>query len=155
MSTIESPRATGGPQTYVPEYSPRLSQGDEEGAAARCITSTARVESIDGQRPPCPPFGSCYLNVAHGQMPEEDLSNVMQRMFEGSRSWSAQRSLRRLDIPNVNTLIIGDADHLGLAQLHQLRGRVRRSSPGRYIPDIPARKALSDVATKRLAAIHE
>ena len=96
--------------------------------------------------------------VAHGQMDEQQLSHVMDDMNEGKIQVLVCTTIIEtgIDIPNVNTLIVEDADRLGLAQLHQLRGRVGRSSRRAsayltYRPD----KALSEIAEKRLAAIRE
>ncbi len=96
--------------------------------------------------------------VAHGKMDEEQLSHVMDDMVEGRIQVLVCTTIIEtgIDIPNVNTLIVEDADRLGLAQLHQLRGRVGRSSRRAsayltYRPD----KVLTEVAEKRLTAIRE
>lgn len=70
------------------------------------------------------------IAVAHGKMGEEALSDVMQSMADGEIQVLVCTTIIEtgLDIPNVNTLIIENADRLGLSQLHQLRGRVGRSS---------------------------
>ncbi|MBQ9980538.1 MAG: transcription-repair coupling factor [Oscillospiraceae bacterium] len=98
------------------------------------------------------------IEVAHGKMTEDELSGVMQRMSEGEIDVLVCTTIIEtgLDIPNVNTLIIEDADKLGLAQLHQLRGRVGRSSRRAYayLTYRPG-KALSETATRRLEAISE
>lgn len=89
-------------------------------------------------------------------MGEETLSDVMQSMSDGDIQVLVCTTIIEtgLDIPNVNTLVIENADRLGLSQLHQLRGRVGRSSRHAYAyftykPD----KALTEVAEKRLTAI--
>ncbi len=71
--------------------------------------------------------------VAHGKMNEEQLSDVMQRMADGEVQILVCTTIIEtgIDIPNVNTLIIEDADRLGLAQLHQIRGRVGTVQPPR------------------------
>ena len=96
--------------------------------------------------------------VAHGKMDEESLSDVMEKMSEGEIQLLVCTTIIEtgIDIPNVNTLIIEDADKLGLAQLHQIRGRVGRS-PRRAYAYFTFRqgKALSEVAEKRLSAIRE
>jgi len=163
MSTIEEPPSDRQPvQTYVLEYSPAVvaeAIRRETGRGGQVYYLHNRVESIDRTASRLArQFPDLVIDVAHGQMPEEDLSNVMQRMFEGEIQVLVCTTIIEtgLDIPNVNTLIIEDADHLGLAQLHQLRGRVGRSSRRAftYLTYRPG-KALSDVATKRLAAIRE
>ncbi|MBQ3276325.1 MAG: transcription-repair coupling factor, partial [Oscillospiraceae bacterium] len=96
--------------------------------------------------------------VAHGKMDEEQLSRVMDDMAEGRIQVLVCTTIIEtgIDIPNVNTLIVEDADKLGLAQLHQLRGRVGRSSrrASAYLTYRPE-KALTEIAEKRLTAIRE
>ena len=96
--------------------------------------------------------------VAHGQMEEGELSEVMERMAEGEIQVLVCTTIIEtgIDIPNVNTLIIEDADRLGLSQLHQIRGRVGRSPRHAYAYLTYRRgKILTDVAEKRLSAIRE
>ena len=98
------------------------------------------------------------VGVVHGKMNEEQISAVMDDMVEGKVQVLVCTTIIEtgIDIPNVNTLIVEDADKLGLAQLHQLRGRVGRSARRAsawltYRPD----KVLSEIAEKRLTAIRE
>lgn len=95
---------------------------------------------------------------AHGKMSERELENIMQDMSEGTIDVLVCTTIIEtgLDIANVNTIIIEDADRLGLAQLYQLRGRVGRSNRLAYAyltyrPD----KVLNEEAQKRLRAIRE
>lgn len=91
-------------------------------------------------------------------MNQEQLSDVMQAMSDGQIQILVCTTIIEtgIDIPNVNTLIIEDADKLGLAQLHQLRGRVGRSSRHAYAYLTFRRgKVLSEIAEKRLEAIRE
>ena len=98
------------------------------------------------------------VGVAHGRMSEEQLSSVMDDMVEGRIQILVCTTIIEtgIDIPNVNTLIIEDADRLGLAQLHQLRGRVGRSSrrASAYLT-YRRDRVLTEVAEKRLSAIRE
>ena len=98
------------------------------------------------------------LTVAHGRMDERELSAAMEKMTSGEATVLVCTTIIEtgIDIPNVNTLIIEDADKLGLAQLHQLRGRVGRSSRKAtayltYKKD----KVLTEIAQKRLDAIRQ
>lgn len=96
--------------------------------------------------------------IAHGQMDEGELSDVMSRMADGEVQVLVCTTIIEtgLDISNVNTLIIEDADKLGLSQLHQIRGRVGRSSRHAYAYLTYRRgKVLTDIAEKRLSAIRE
>jgi transcription-repair coupling factor (superfamily II helicase) len=96
--------------------------------------------------------------VAHGQMPEEQLESVMLNFSEGHIDILVATTIIEsgLDIPNVNTLIINDADKLGLAQLYQLRGRVGRSSNRAYAYFLYSRgKQLTHQARRRLQTIFE
>ena len=72
--------------------------------------------------------------VAHGQMPEEQLAEVMSRFEEGEADVLVCTTIIEagLDIPRANTLIIDSADHFGLAQLYQLRGRIGRGAQRAY-----------------------
>ncbi len=98
------------------------------------------------------------IAVAHGQMGEDALSEVMRAMSDGEIQVLVCTTIIEtgIDIPNVNTLIIEDADRLGLAQLHQIRGRVGRSPRHAYAYLTYRRgKVLSEDSTKRLSAMRE
>lgn len=98
------------------------------------------------------------IGVAHGKMSEEELTSIWQRLLEGEIDVLVCTTIIEtgVDVPNANTLIIEDADRMGLSQLHQLRGRVGRSPRRAYAYFCFGRnKQLSDVASKRLEAIRE
>ena len=98
------------------------------------------------------------LAVAHGQMEREELESIWQALVLGELDILVATTIIEtgIDLPNANTLIIEDADRLGLAQLHQLRGRVGRSHRQAYTYcTYRAGKLLSEVAVKRLEAIRE
>ncbi len=98
------------------------------------------------------------IAVAHGQMSEKMLEEVMQEFIDGEVDILVSTTIVEsgLDIPNVNTLIVSDADNFGLAQLYQLRGRVGRSKRQAFAYfTYPRGKILSDVARKRLSAIRD
>ncbi len=96
--------------------------------------------------------------TAHGKMSERELENIMMDVSEGEIDVLVCTTIIEtgLDIPNVNTIIIEDADRLGLAQLYQLRGRVGRSNRLAYAYLTYRRdKVLNEDAQKRLRAIRE
>lgn len=96
--------------------------------------------------------------IGHGRMSEEDLENTMLDYVEGRIDVLVATTIieNGIDIPNANTIIILNADRLGLAQLYQLRGRVGRSSRIAYAYLMyKPQKVLTDVARKRLIAIRE
>ncbi len=117
------------------------------------------VASIDAMRDQlaklCP---SATINVAHGQMRERELEQVMQDFYHQRINVLLCTTIIEsgIDIPNANTILIHRADKLGLAQLHQLRGRVGRSHHRAYCYLItPPFKSLTTDAQKRLTAISE
>ena len=103
-------------------------------------------------------FPDTPIAVAHGRMTEEQMSDVMTKMYGGEISILVCTTIIEtgVDIPNVNTLIIEEADHMGLAQLHQIRGRVGRSNRHAYAYLTYRKgKVLTEVSQKRLSAIRE
>lgn len=98
------------------------------------------------------------IAVGHGQMPEEQLERVMMEFSAGDHDVLVCTTIIEsgLDIPNVNTIIIDQANQLGLAQLYQLRGRVGRGANRAYAYLLYNRdRAISESAQKRLEAIFE
>lgn len=96
--------------------------------------------------------------VGHGQMPEETLSEVWRKLLDHEADILVCTTIIEtgVDIPNCNTLIIENACNFGLAQLHQIRGRVGRSSRRAYAYlTVPPFKSLTETASKRLQAIRE
>lgn len=103
-------------------------------------------------------FPDAIVETAHGKMDEATLSRVWKRLLEHEIDILVCTTIIEtgVDVPNANTLIIEDADRMGLSQLHQLRGRVGRSARRAYAYLCFRRgKAISDIATKRLTAIRE
>ena len=163
MSTIEEPPADRYPvQTFVMEHNnaiidDAIRREVERGGQVYYLHN--RTETIDQcasalkRRIP-----GLSVAVAHGQMGEEALGDVMQAMTEGEIQVLVCTTIIEtgLDIPNANTLIIENADRFGLSQLHQLRGRVGRSTRHAYAyftyrPD----RNLTEIAEKRLSAIRD
>ncbi len=98
------------------------------------------------------------IGVGHGQMRESELEPVMQRFIERELDVLVATTIieNGIDIPNVNTMIVNDADRFGLAQLYQLRGRVGRSNHQAYCYLLyQGHKALTEEAKARLEAIRE
>lgn len=98
------------------------------------------------------------IEFAHGKMHERELENVMHRFINKEIDILVSTTIIEtgLDIPNVNTIIIHNADNFGLAQLYQLRGRVGRSGRNAYAFLLYKRdKMIKEVAEKRLSAIRE
>ncbi|HTA53704.1 MAG TPA: transcription-repair coupling factor [Candidatus Acidoferrales bacterium] len=98
------------------------------------------------------------IGVGHGQMREAEIEPVMQRFIDGELDVLIATTIieNGIDIPNVNTMIVNDADRFGLAQLYQLRGRVGRSNHQAYCYLLyQGHKALTEDAKARLEAIRE
>ena len=118
-----------------------------------------RVESIDITAGKLrKQFPDAKIVTAHGQMEREKLEEIWQALIDGEIDVLVCTTIIEtgVDVPNANTLIIEDADRLGLAQLHQIRGRVGRSGRRAYAYFTFRRgKALSEISMKRLDAIRE
>ena len=103
-------------------------------------------------------FPEATVGIGHGKMNEQQLGNVWRKLTEGDIDILVCTTIIEtgVDVPNCNTLIIEDANRMGLAQLHQLRGRVGRSTrrASAYLTYRPDRQ-LSEVAEKRLETIRE
>lgn len=98
------------------------------------------------------------IGIGHGKMTEQELSEVWRQMLDEEINVLVCTTIIEtgVDLPNANTLIIENADYMGLSQLHQLRGRVGRSSRRAYAYfTFNPHKVLSDIAAKRLTAIRE
>ncbi len=149
-------------QTYVLEYDDatineairrELARGGQVfylyNNVERINSVAARIsESIDGIK----------VAVAHGQMDKKDIEAIWQELIDGSVDVLVCTSIIEtgVDVPNANTLIVENADRLGLSQLHQLRGRVGRSSRRAYAYFTYRQgKVLTEIAEKRLRAIRE
>jgi len=98
------------------------------------------------------------IDIAHGQMKEDELEEVMHRFISGNISVLLSTAIieNGLDIPNVNTIIIDRADSMGISQLYQLRGRVGRADrPAYAYLFYPKNRAISELAMKRLKIISD
>lgn len=163
MSVLEeAPQDRRPVQTYVLEYDPvvindairrELRRGGQVYYLHNKVESIERVAaSIQAQIP------EAKVGFGHGKMAEGELSEVWRKVMEQEVNVLVCTTIIEtgVDIPNVNTIIIEDADHMGLSQLHQIRGRVGRSSRRAYAYLTFTRsKVLSEIAQKRLAAIRE
>ncbi len=101
---------------------------------------------------------ACRFRVAHGQMGEDELEETMLEFYEHKFDCLVCTTIVEsgLDVPNVNTIMIDNADKLGLSQLYQLRGRVGRSRRQGYCYLMNRKlKSLSTVAEQRLSALRE
>ena len=116
-----------------------------------------RIESIDAvKRMLQRVLPGVRFAVAHGQMEEHQLSRIMVDFIEGSYDVLISTMIIEsgLDLPNVNTMIVNRADRFGVAQLHQLRGRIGRSSRKAYAYLlVPPKFEMSRIARERLAAL--
>lgn len=103
-------------------------------------------------------FPDSRITVAHGKMDKEELEDIWGEMLRGEIDILVSTTIIEtgIDIPNANTLIVDNAHRLGLSQLHQIRGRVGRSSRRAYAYfTYPKHMALTEIAQKRLEAVRE
>ena len=127
------------------------------GGQVYCVYN--RVQSIDSfARRLSELIPNAKITVAHGQMGENELEDAVMMFANGETQVLVCTTIieNGIDIPNVNTIIVMDADKLGLSQLYQLRGRVGRSNKLAYAYFTYRRdKVLSEIAYKRLSSITE
>ncbi|GAA0371025.1 transcription-repair coupling factor [Alkalibacterium iburiense] len=163
LSVIETPPANRYPvQTYVLELNGAVIAEAIEREMARggqvfflhnrVSTIEQRAEELRQLVP------GTRVAIAHGQMTENQLENVLYEFIQGDYDVLVTTTIIEtgVDMPNVNTLIVEDADRMGLSQLYQLRGRVGRSSRIAYAYFMhQPNKILTEVSEKRLQAIKD
>ena len=163
MSTMETPPEDRLPvRTYVAEYDERLIREAvlrelERGGQVFFVHNRVQTIEIvaDKLRHLIP---EARVSVGHGQMPEGGLEKVTTEFMQGKADILVCSTIIEsgLDMPNVNTMIINQADRFGLTQLHQLRGRVGRGATLAYAYLLFDKgKRLTPVAEKRLRTIYE
>lgn len=163
LSVIETPPENRFPvQTYVVEYSPTLVREAVERELARDGQVYYLFNRVQGIYQMAEQISALVPNarvaVAHGQMSEQELERTILDFLDGEYDVLVSTSIIEtgVDIPNVNTLLVHDADRMGLSQLYQLRGRVGRSNRIAYAYFTYQRdKVLTEVAEKRLQSIKE
>ena len=163
MSIIETPPAERFPvQTYVVENNDTILANAikrEMRRGGQVYFIYNRVDTIDRMRDHIESLvPEARIQTAHGQMPEELLEHVMMDFYEGDYDILLATSIveNGLDVANANTIIVYNADHFGLSQLYQMRGRVGRSHHMAFAYFVyQADKILTETAEKRLQAMKE
>lgn len=163
MSSLEEPPQDRYPvQTYVLEYDKNvineaiekeLKRGGQVYFLHNRIDSISSVAyRLQNEIP------NAKVGIGHSKMTEEELSEVWRQLIDGEINILVCTTIIEsgIDVPNVNTLIVDNADCMGLSQLYQLRGRVGRSTRRAYAYlTFKKDKALSEIAMKRLNAIRD
>ncbi len=163
LSVIETPPENRFPvQTYVMEYSDTLVREAIERELARDGQVYFLYNQVQGIQQMADHVKSLVpearITVAHGQMSENELERTMLDFLDGEYDVLVSTTIIEtgVDIPNVNTLIVYDADKKGLSQLYQLRGRVGRSNRIAYAYLTYQRdRVLSEIAEKRLESMKD
>ncbi|PXV91103.1 transcription-repair coupling factor [Lachnotalea glycerini] len=163
MSVLEEPPMDRMPiQTFVMEYNDEMVREAihrelaREGQVYYVYNRVNNIDEITNSIAALVPDAN--VAFAHGQMNEHELEKIMYNFINGEIDVLVSTTIIEtgLDISNVNTIIIHDADNLGLSQLYQLRGRVGRSNRTSYAFLMYKRnKMLKEIAEKRLHAIRE
>ena len=163
MCVMEEPPQDRMPiQTFVMEYNEEIARD----AINRELARGGQVYFVHNRVQDIADMAASVQNMvpdanvafAHGQMSERQLEEIMYDFVNGDIDVLVSTTIIEtgLDIPNANTMIIHDADRLGLSQLYQLRGRVGRSNRMAYAFLMYSRnKMLTEVAEKRLGAIRD
>lgn len=163
MSVLEEPPVDRVPiQTYVMEYNDEMVREAIRRELARggqvyyVYNRVNNIDEVASQVAALVPEAT--VAFAHGQMNERELERIMLDFVNGEIDVLVSTTIIEtgLDIPNANTMIIRDADRLGLSQLYQIRGRIGRSNRTSYAFLMYKRdKILREEAEKRLQAIRE
>ncbi|MGI6175508.1 MAG: transcription-repair coupling factor [Christensenellales bacterium] len=163
MSLIETPPEQRYPvQTYVMEYEKdvvhdAITREINRGGQVYYVYNRVRsIEEFKARLQQIVPQAD--IVIAHGQMGEAQLEDAMLRFYEGEHDVLLCSTIIEsgIDIANVNTLIVHDADRFGLSQLYQLRGRVGRGDRLAYAYFMfHPEKSISEVAQKRLSSIRD
>lgn len=163
MSVLEEPPNDRMPvQTYVMEYDEEmvreaiLRELARDGQVYYVFNRVNQIEDMAARLSALVP--NAAVAFAHGQMHERQLEDIMYRFINGEIDVLVSTTIIEtgMDISNANTMIIHDADNMGLSQLYQLRGRIGRSNRTSYAFLMYRRnKMLREVAEKRLSAIRE
>ncbi len=158
----EAPMDRLPPQTYVLEYDDMIiaealkKELRRGGQVFYLHNDTETIQNCTAKiKEMCPDATVVY---AHGKMDKEELSDIWRDVINGSIDILVCTTIIEtgVDVPNANTLIIEDADRLGLSQLHQIRGRIGRSNRRSYAYfTYRPYKSLTEIAEKRLSAIRE
>jgi transcription-repair coupling factor (superfamily II helicase) len=163
MSVLEEPPVDRMPiQTFVTEHNDEMVREavnrelSRNGQVYYVYNKVRNIEEVTSHLQSLIP--SANIAFAHGQMDEKTLEGIMHDFINGEIDVLVSTTIIEtgLDIPNVNTIIVEDAENFGLAQLYQLRGRVGRSNRSAYAFLLYRKgKLLKEVAEKRLYAIRE
>ena len=163
MSVLEeAPNERQGIQTYVMEHNPEMVREAinrelaRDGQVFYVYNRVKDIEDMANKIAKLVPEAN--VSFAHGQMSERELERIMLDFINGDIDVLVSTTIIEtgLDISNVNTIIIHDADHFGLSQLYQLRGRVGRSNRTAFAFIMYKKnKILKEDAEKRLQAIRE
>ena len=160
ISVLDTPPAGRLPvQTYVTEFTETLCADAVEREISRggqVFVVYNRVETIDSFAARLADITGRKVTVAHGQMDEKRLAAAIDAFTHGETDILVSSTIieNGIDLPRANTMIVADADKLGLSQLYQLRGRVGRSDRLAYVYfTYPEGKQLTDAGYKRLEAI--
>jgi transcription-repair coupling factor (superfamily II helicase) len=163
MSVLEEPPMDRIPiQTYVMEYNEEMVREAihrelaREGQVYYVYNKVKDIDEVTSKIQALVP--DAVVAYAHGQMKERELEQIMYSFINGEIDVLVSTTIIEtgMDISNVNTMIIHDADNMGLSQLYQLRGRVGRSNRTAYAFLMYRKnKMLKEIAEKRLAAIKE
>lgn len=163
MSILEEPPEERSPiTTFVMEYEPKMIEAairKEIGRGGQVYFVYNRVHDIDRMEAHIHELvPEATTAVAHGKLPVHELENIMEAFIEGHIDVLLSTTIIEtgMDIQNVNTMIVYNADHMGLSQLYQLKGRIGRSDRNSVAYfTYEKNKVLSEISEKRLKAIKD